>query len=166
MRGSASPAPPCTPPSSWAASGGFESGNTNILSASNGFWALGPLTAALSLFDGGMRRAQVRISRAQYDEMAADYRSTVLTAFREVEDDLARARYLTTQEGRSAGPRPAPPKRPSDLSLTLYRDGAEDYLEVVVAQTAALDAEQMLLQVQTQRLQIAVDTVLSIGGLY
>lgn len=146
-------------------SGGFESQNSNILSAPNGFWALGPLTAALSLFDGGMRKAQVRISRAQYDEMSADYRSTVLTAFREVEDDLARARYLTTQLADQQAATTAAEKT-SDLSLTLYRDGADDYLEVVVAQTAALQAEQLLLEVQTLRLQVAVDTVLSIGGAY
>ncbi len=145
--------------------GGFEAQNSNILSAPNGFWALGPLTAALSLFDGGMRKAQVRISRAQYDEMAANYRSTVLTAFREVEDDLARARYLSTQEADQQTATAAAEKT-SDLSLTLYRDGADDYLQVVVAQTAALQAEQMLLQVQTLRLQVAVDTVLSIGGVY
>jgi multidrug efflux system outer membrane protein len=148
-----------------SAAGGFESGNSNLLSASNAFWALGPLTAALSIFDGGMRKAQVRISRAQYDEMAADYRSTVLTAFRQVEDDLARAHYLTTQLSDQQTATTAAEKT-SDLSLTLYRDGAYDYLEVVVAQTAALQAEQTLLQVQTMRLETAVDTVLSVGGVY
>ena len=145
--------------------GGFEAGNSNILSAANGFWALGPLTAALSIFDGGARRAQVRISRAQYDEAAANYRSTVLNAFREVEDDLARAHYLSMQEADQKAATSAA-ERTRDLSLIRYRDGAADYLEVVTAQTAALDAQRSLLQVETSRLQTAVDTVQAIGGLY
>ncbi|MGH6616781.1 efflux transporter outer membrane subunit [Sphingomonas sp.] len=145
------------------ASGGFEAGNSDILSASNGFWALGPLSAALSIFDGGARRARVRISRAQYDEAAAGYRSTVLAAFREVEDDLARAHSLAAQEqDQQAATRAA--ERTRDLALIRYRDGASDYLEVVTAQTAALDAQRSLLEIQSRRLQIAVDTVRAIGG--
>ena len=145
--------------------GGFEAGNSSILSASNGFWALGPLSAALNIFDGGARRARVRISRAQYYEAAASYRSTVLTAFREVEDDLARARYLATQETDQQAATTAA-ERTRDLALIRYRDGASDYLEVVTAQTAALDAQRALLQVHTSRLQVAVATVQAIGGVY
>jgi multidrug efflux system outer membrane protein len=144
-------------------SGGFEAGNSSILSASNSFWALGPLSAALSIFDGGARRARVRISRAQYDEAAASYRSTVLVAFREVEDDLARARALAAQEqDQQAATRAA--ERTRDLALIRYRDGASDYLDVVTAQTAALDAQRLLLEVQSARLRIAVDTIRAIGG--
>ncbi len=144
-------------------SGGFEAGHGDILSASNSFWALGPLSAALAIFDGGARRSRVRISRAQYDEAAASYRSTVLAAFREVEDDLARARALAAQEAdQLAATRAA--ERTRDLALTRYRDGASDYLEVVTAQTAALDAQRLLLDVQAARLRIAVDTARAIGG--
>ena len=144
-------------------SGGFEAGNSSILSASNSFWALGPLSAALSIFDGGARRARVRISRAQYEAAAASYRSTVLVAFREVEDDLARARALAAQEqDQQAATRAA--ERTRDLALIRYRDGASDYLDVVTAQTAALDAQRLLLEVQSARLRIAVDTIRAIGG--
>ncbi|WP_294392934.1 TolC family protein [uncultured Sphingomonas sp.] len=79
------------------ASGGFEASGGNPLSASNGFWALGPAAAVLSIFDGGRRRAGVRIARAEYDEAVADYRQPVLTAFREVEDNLAASHLLATQ---------------------------------------------------------------------
>jgi multidrug efflux system outer membrane protein len=144
-------------------SGGFEAGNGNILRASNSFWALGPLSVALAIFDGGARRARVRINRAQYDEAAASYRSTVLTAFREVEDDLARSRALVAQErDQLAATRAA--ERTRDLALVRYRDGASDYLDVVTAQTAALDAQRLLLEVQSTRLQVAVDTVRATGG--
>ena len=143
--------------------GGFEGSGGDILNASNGFWALGPVQAALSVFDGGARRARVRISRAQFDEAAASYRSTVLTAFREVEDDLARGRSLAQQE-RDQRDATSAAEKTRDLALIRYRDGASDYLEVVTAQTAALDAQRALLEVQSARLQVAVDTVRAVGG--
>lgn len=153
------------PSLSLGGAGGFEAGNTSIFSAPNAFWALGPLSAALSIFDGGARRARVKISRAQYDEAAASYRSTVLTAFREVENDLARARHLVVQETDQQNATTAA-ERTRDLALIRYRDGASDYLEVVTAQTAALDAQRSLLDVRTSRLQIAVATVQAVGGVY
>jgi multidrug efflux system outer membrane protein len=145
--------------------GGFESSHGNLLSAPAGFWALGPLSAALDLFDGGRRRARVRISRAQYDEAAANYREAALTAFREVEDNLAAQRLLAT-EGADQSAAAAAADRTSDLALTRYREGAADYLEVVTAQTAALDAEREAIAVQTQRMQTAVALVRALGGGY
>src|SRR5262249_5791730 len=57
------------------------------------FWSLGPALAA-TLFDGGARAAQVRQARANYDAAVANYRQTTLTAFQDVEDNLAAIRYL------------------------------------------------------------------------
>ncbi|WP_267395634.1 MULTISPECIES: efflux transporter outer membrane subunit [unclassified Sphingomonas] len=147
------------------ASGGFEAASGALLTASNGFWALGPLAAAVSIFDGGRRRAGVRIARAEYDEAAASYRQTVLTAFREVEDDLASQRLLASQE-RDQSVAAAAAERTRELALIRYRDGAADYLEVVTAQTAALDAERALLTVRSQQLQTATDTIRALGGQY
>lgn len=145
--------------------GGFESSHGSLLSAPAGFWALGPLSAALDLFDGGRRQARVRISRAQYDEAAANYRETALTAFRDVEDSLAAARLLAA-EAADQNSAAAAAARTSDLALTRYREGAADYLEVVTAQTAALDAERAAIAVQTQRMQTAVALVRAFGGDY
>jgi multidrug efflux system outer membrane protein len=133
------------------------------LSAPSTFWALGPLQAVLSIFDGGKRRAGVKIARAQYDEAAANYRQTVLTAFREVEDDLAAQRLLIASEADQAEATRAA-ERTRDLALTRYHDGASDYLEVVLAQTAALDAERSLLQLRARQLQVASDTFRALGG--
>jgi multidrug efflux system outer membrane protein len=146
-------------------SAGFQATGGGLLSASNGFWALGPLSAALAVFDGGRRRAGVTIARAEYDETVADYRQTVLTAFREVEDGLSGQRLLGREEAdqREAA---AAAERTRDLALIRYRDGAADYLEVVTAQTAALDAQRTLLQVRTQQLATAVDAIRAIGGSY
>jgi len=143
--------------------GGFQAASGNLLSAPNSFWALGPLSAALAIFDGGARRANVRISRAQYDEAAAHYRETVLTAFREVEDDLSDARHLIEQE-RNQHEAAMAAERTRDLALTRYRDGASDYLEVTIAQTAALDAERALLEIRSRQLIAAADIVRALGG--
>ncbi len=143
---------------------GYES-TGSWLTAPSTFWALGPLQAALTIFDGGRRAAGVKIARAQYDEAAADYRQTVLTAFREVEDDLAAQRYLVSGEADQAAATQAAEKT-RDLALIRYRDGASDYLEVVTAQTAALDAERSLLQIRARQLQVASDTFRALGGGY
>ena len=153
------------PSVSLGAAGGFQASSGKLLSTANSFWALGPLSAALAIFDGGARRANIRITRAQYDEAAANYRETVLTAFREVEDDLAAGRHLIDQE-RNQREAVAAAERTRDLALTRYRDGAADYLEVTIAQTAALDAERALLDTRSRQLGVATDTVRALGGLY
>ncbi len=145
------------------AAGGFEAARGSLLTASNGFWALGPLSAALAIFDGGRRRAGVQRARGEYDEAAASYRQTVLTAFREVEDALASQRLLAAQERDQRSAAEAA-EHTRELALIRYRDGAADYLEVVVAQTAALDAERALLTVRSQQLQTATDLIRALGG--
>ncbi|HZU64945.1 MAG TPA: efflux transporter outer membrane subunit [Novosphingobium sp.] len=143
--------------------GGYETTGPSMFSAPNAFWGLGPASVSLPVFDGGKRRAQLRSARAQYDEVAATYRSTVLTAFREVEDQLAASRLLAheaTQQSLAADAA----QHTSDLSFTRYREGATDYFEVVTAQTDALNAQRTLLAVQTQRLQAAIALVKALGG--
>lgn len=148
-----------------AASGGFQAANGSLLSAAAGYWALGPLSLAQALVDGGRRRGGVDVARGQFDEAAADYRQTVLTAFREVEDDLGAQHNLAAEE-RDQSRAAAAAERTRDLALIRYRDGAADYLEVVTAQTSALDAERALLQVRSSQLQAATDTIRALGGDY
>src|SRR3546814_996437 len=86
------------------------------------------LFRSLNLFDGGRRRAQADIRKADYDELAANYRQTVLGAFRDVEDALANAAALSGQENElhSAARSAA---RTEGLALERYRDGASDRSE-------------------------------------
>jgi len=147
------------------AAAGFQTTSGGLLSVANGFWALGPLSAVLSIFDNGARRANVRITRAQYDEAVAQYRETVLQAFREVEDNLATARQLESQE-RHQHEAAAAAERTRDLAMTRYRHGASDYLEVVAAQAVALNTRRSLIDVQSRQLRVATDLVRSLGGLY
>jgi multidrug efflux system outer membrane protein len=143
--------------------GGYQSTGGNIISAANSFWALGPLSLLAPIFDGGRRKADIRQSRAIFEETAADYRSTVLGAFREVEDGLAAARHLSDAE-REQDDAARAAQRTTDLALIRYRDGASDYLEVVVAQTAGLLAQRAALTLRTQRLQASVSLVRALGG--
>lgn len=144
-------------------SGGWEATHGQLLSTPNSFWGLGPLAAALTIFDGGRRRAQVKLSRAEYDEQTASYRDTVLGAFRQVEDGIAALRYLSVQlvDQRDAA---QAAQRTSDLAFTRYRDGASDYLEVVTAQTDALDAQSALLNAEIARMRASISLVRALGG--
>lgn len=142
---------------------GVQAGGTALFGAPATFWALGPLAAVFDLFDGGRRRAQVDIREAEYGELAAGYRETVLDAFRDVEDSLARAAALSRQEQALVLAVQAA-SRSEELALDRYRDGAADYLEVVTAQTTALEAEQSYLAVQFRRRREAVTLVRALGG--
>lgn len=142
---------------------GYETTGPALLSAPNTFWALGPLGLNLPLFDGGRRKAGLRLARAQFDEAAANYRTTVIGAFRDVEDALAAARDLAREADEQQKAVKAA-QTTSQLSFTRYREGAADYLEVVTSQTDALNAERALLAVETRRAQASVAIVRALGG--
>jgi outer membrane protein, multidrug efflux system len=143
--------------------GGVQATGASILSAPTSYWALGPLAAMFDIFDGGRRRAQVDVRRAEYREIAAQYRDTVLDAFREVEDALAVSTSLAAQE-RERHTAAEAAQRSEALALDRYQDGAADYLEVLTAQTAALDAQQALIDVVVARRRAAIAMVRALGG--
>jgi NodT family efflux transporter outer membrane factor (OMF) lipoprotein len=143
--------------------GGFQSTSfSNWLSAPSSFWAIGP-NALLSVFDGGLRRAQVAQARAQFDAAAANYRGTVVTAFQQVEDSLASLNhYYDAAQQEKAAVDAA--QRTLDLSMALYRQGASDYLTVVTSQTALLQAQLQSLNLDTLQLSASVDLIRALGG--
>jgi NodT family efflux transporter outer membrane factor (OMF) lipoprotein len=145
------------------AEGGFYSGAfSNWISAPSTFWAIGP-NALLSVFDGGLRRAQVAQARAEFDAAAANYRSTVVSAFQQVEDSLASLNHYhdAAVEERAAVDAA---QRTLDLSMALYVKGATDYLTVVTSQTAVLQTQLDLLNLDTLQLRASVDLIRALGG--
>jgi NodT family efflux transporter outer membrane factor (OMF) lipoprotein len=145
------------------AQAGFESqAFSNWLSAPSAFWAVGP-NALLSVFDGGLRRAQVAQARAEFDVSAANYRGFVVAAFQQVEDSLATLNhYHDASVDEKAAVDAA--QRTLDFSLALYKQGATDYLTVVTSQTALLQAQLQALNLDTLQLTASVDLIRALGG--
>jgi outer membrane protein, multidrug efflux system len=151
------------PSISLSAVGGFENASSvNLLNAADSLWTLGP-SLAMPLFDGGRRKAVVRASRDQFDEASASYRSTVLLAFQQVEDNLALCNKLA-DEAREQSAAVAAAQRTEALAMTQYRLGAVTYLDVVTAQATDLQAQSTELAIATRQLQASVDLVRSLGG--
>lgn len=145
-----------------ASAGWQTAGGVDLLAAPNTTWLIGPQIVG-ALFDGGRRKAGVEAARAAYEQQAAVYRAVVLAAFRDVEDQLALTERLAQEAERQDAAVEAA-RRAERLATTRYEQGAASYLEVVTAQTAALQAERAALAVTTRRLQAGVDLVRALGG--
>jgi NodT family efflux transporter outer membrane factor (OMF) lipoprotein len=148
-----------------SAAGGFESSTlTNWLTAPSRMWTIGPALVG-TLFDGGRRHAMTEKAQAQYDGSAADYRETVLTAFQEVEDNLASLRILH-QEASKQDEAVAAAKKTLQLELEQYRIGTVDYLEVVTAQSVALTNERTAVDLERRQMDASVLLVKALGGIW
>jgi NodT family efflux transporter outer membrane factor (OMF) lipoprotein len=145
------------------AQGGYQSsGWANLFTAPSRIWALGP-QLAFDLFDGGYRKATVNAAKAKTDEAGATYRGVVLTAFQQVQDNLALLNHLGTASVNQKDASDAA-QHALDLSMTQYKHGAVSYLDVVQAQTVALQEQRGLLQLDTQRLRASVQLIRALGG--
>jgi NodT family efflux transporter outer membrane factor (OMF) lipoprotein len=145
------------------ASGGFQSASfANWLTLPNRFWSVGP-ALAMTLFDGGARRAQTDQAIAAYDATVAAYRQTVLTSFQEVEDNLAALRLLE-QEAQFQDEALQSARKSVALTTNQYQSGIVSYLNVITAQTTALSSERSALDIQSRRLTASVFLVKALGG--
>jgi NodT family efflux transporter outer membrane factor (OMF) lipoprotein len=133
-----------------------------LIRAPNNFWSFGA-SATDTLLDFGARPAQVRQARAAYDATVANYRQTVLTAFQQVEDELAALRILEQQhEVQDETVKSA--NLAVQLALNQYRAGTVAYTSVVTAQTIALNDAQSLLSIRQNRLTASVALIQALGG--
>ena len=142
---------------------GFASNTlSNLFKSANSLWSIGASATQL-VFDAGATSARVGGARAAYDQAVAQYRQTALTAFQQVEDDLAAARVLQTETPIRAQA-VADANQAEQISLNQYRAGQVAYTQVVTTQAAALSARQTLLTIQGQRMTTAISLIEALGG--
>ncbi|MES2877792.1 MAG: efflux transporter outer membrane subunit [Pseudomonadota bacterium] len=134
----------------------------DLVSAPNLFWSLGP-ALALSVLDGGARRATEDAARATTDQAVAAYRQTVLTALQEVEDNLVLAASLQEEDAVQVEALAAA-RKALDVVTHQYQAGTVSYLNVVTAQTAALSVERSLLEVRNRRLLAGAQLLKNLAG--
>ncbi len=134
----------------------------SLIQAANRVWSLGA-AATETLFEGGLRNSEVAAARAAYDAAVASYRQTVLTAFQQVEDELAALRILERQAGATAHAVQSA-QRSTQIALNTYRAGTAAYTNVITQQTALLADQETALGVQEQRLLASVTLVQALGG--
>ncbi|WP_454871341.1 efflux transporter outer membrane subunit [Paraburkholderia xenovorans] len=143
--------------------GGLEATNySQWLLAPSRLWSLGP-TLAGTLLDFGGRASVKEQARAHYDESVAQYRQTVLTAFGQVEDNLAALRVLE-QEASAQDDAVTAAQRALAVVSDRYRNGAITYLDVVVAQTTALTNERDAVTIARRRMAASVALIKALGG--
>jgi multidrug efflux system outer membrane protein len=142
--------------------GGFQDSGFNLVSLPNSLWSVGA-GAVMPLFDGGLRRAQLRHSWAQYAQTRDNYRGTVLAAFQEVADGLSQTQRLATEDTQEhqASDQAA---QALSISTMLYKDGLDNYLSVAVAQVQALASQLTEVQIRMRQIQAAVSLIRALGG--
>jgi multidrug efflux system outer membrane protein len=142
---------------------GFESTNmTSLFSWQNGIASLGA-SALMPVFTGGRVKAGVNEAWAVYRQSLAQYQKTVLTAYQEVEDQLAALRILTG-EAQSTADAVTDAQQAENIALSRYRSGLVSYLDVVYAQTALLANQRTATQIVGQRMVATVVLIKALGG--
>lgn len=151
---------------------GFQSKTlANIISKPSLFWSLGPVNVlnltqpmiGLVLFDGGNLHGQLNHAKASYFETVAQYRQTVLTAFRDVEDNLVAIRQLD-KENISQTRATLSAMRALKQAKNRYVGGIITYLDVVVNENIALQAELASIDIKTRRQLASVQLIKALGG--
>ena len=151
------------PTLSLSASAGFEGSSLmNWLTWPSRLWAVGP-TMSQTLFDGGRRRSTSDATLAAYDAAVAGYRETILTAFQQVEDNLAAMRILE-QESQQQQQAVADAQQSLELFTNRYTGGVDTHLQVITAQTAALSNERNDVDILRRRMDASVLLIKALGG--
>jgi NodT family efflux transporter outer membrane factor (OMF) lipoprotein len=146
-----------------SATGGFEGTSiTNWFNWPSRFWAVGPQMTQ-TLFDAGRRRAVSESATANYDGTVAAYRQTALSAFQEVEDNLAALRILE-KEAQQQEQATVSAKDSLQLFTNRYEGGVDNYLQVITAQTVTLANERNQIDITRRRMDASVLLVKAVGG--
>lgn len=142
--------------------GGFEDNAFNLFRLANSYWAYGSMVS-LPIFEGGMRRAELQQSWSVYREVEDRYRSTVLNAFREVENGLSLTNRLTSALKKQELAVNAAVEQQT-LTMELFRGGLISSLDLVYAAINTLDSRIEAVRLKARLLQAAVGLVRALGG--
>lgn len=152
--------------------------NVNLLASMGGYAAAGPLfqflkslsgsytagpALSLPIFDGGRLRAQLGAQSAQYDLAVEQYNQTIVSALKDIADEVVRMRSLATQEDDAHRSVDAA-RRNYDLAQRGFQRGLTDYVNVLIAQTQLLQAQQGVAHVQAERLAAHATLIAALGG--
>ncbi len=126
------------------------------------FWSVQP-QGVLTVFDGGLHRAQSAAAHAAFDEQVAQYRNTVLSAFQDVEDNLAALHELELESDSAQAAANATQRALNQANFRL-KAGAASYLDVVATENAALAAKLALTNIEARRINASILLIRSLGG--
>ncbi|MFT4064144.1 efflux transporter outer membrane subunit [Paraburkholderia sp.] len=150
----------------------------NLLASIGGYAAMGPLlqflknpshswsagpALSLPIFDGGRLRSQLGAASAGYDEAVEHYNQSIIGALKDISDQVIRIRSLATQAD-DADRSVAAARKNYDLAREGYRRGLTDYLNVLVAQSQLLRAQEGVAQVRAERLGVHASLMTALGG--
>jgi NodT family efflux transporter outer membrane factor (OMF) lipoprotein len=142
---------------------GFESSSASSwITAPSRFWSVGP-AGQVPLLDFGARTALTRHAWAVYDEAVANYRKATLTAYQEVEDNLAALHHLADELAADEAAA-ASAQRAAYHADRRYSAGVADYIEVTTTQTTALQAQRAVLDARVSHINAAIGLVRATGG--
>jgi multidrug efflux system outer membrane protein len=142
---------------------GLDSGDLGLLfNWESRIWSYGP-NIQFPIFEGGQISANVKQQRAAYEENVADYRQSVLVAFQDVEDSLSSLKYLA-QQSEAENRAFTSYQKALDLTNARYTTGLVSYFDVIQAQGLALDAEQLTVQIEGNRIAGTIRLIKALGG--
>jgi NodT family efflux transporter outer membrane factor (OMF) lipoprotein len=146
-----------------SASGGFgNSSASNWFTWPSRFWSVGP-SLAETIFEAGLRKATVQQYRATYDQTVANYQQTALTAFQQVEDNLAALRILSQDIDQQDAAVQAAARSLQEAEVR-YKAGLDPYLNVITAQTVLLTDQQASVNFRMQQMVASVQLIKALGG--
>ncbi|WOJ89219.1 efflux transporter outer membrane subunit [Methylocapsa polymorpha] len=141
---------------------GFTGPHALAVTLAHELWTAG-VSAAQVVFDGGLRGAEVEAARATFDQSVANYRQTVLTAFQQVEDNLAALRILA-RSAKVQGQAVKAAQEEVDILLNQYRAGTISFTAVVVAQAMLLGDQETDLTIRQNRFLASASLIEALGG--
>jgi NodT family efflux transporter outer membrane factor (OMF) lipoprotein len=135
---------------------------SNLFNPASLLWSIGP-TLSQTVFDSGRRAAVSEQANASYDETVANYRQTTLTAFQQVEDNLIALRVLQ-QEAENQHQATLAAQSAEQIFNNRYVGGLDTYLQVVTAQTTALNNERNDIDIMRRQMDASVLLIKALGG--